>query len=167
MSPYVRNIVSFHVCLLLKWVYISSYMILLLDSSYIIILLDSTSMMNSSCRPNHLFLFVDNFFCPVISASSVSWPGSWGLLHSWWRSGATWGPRRFQSCFSQLLVESEQRPLLVRPRVSVCGGPAGDTRLVVSLVRLVLRILLLLSSFRLDRLFAPSRSWPLQTASKH
>ena len=46
----------------------------------------------------------------------------------------------------QLLVEGEQR---------------------LSLVRLVLRILLLLSSFRLDRLFAPSRSWPLQTASKH
>ena len=41
----------------------------------------------------------------------------------------------------------------------------GEQRL--SLVRLVLRILLLLSSFRLDRLFAPSRSWPLQTASKH
>ena len=46
----------------------------------------------------------------------------------------------------QLLVEGEQR---------------------LSLVRLVLRILLLLSSFRLDRLFAQSRSWPLQTASKH
>ena len=28
----------------------------------------------------------------------------------------------------ELLVEGEQRLLLVRPRVSVCGGPAGDTR---------------------------------------
>ena len=38
---------------------------------------------------------------------------------------------RIRSGLSHLLVEGEQRLLLVRPRVAVCGGPAGDTRHVL------------------------------------
>ena len=37
----------------------------------------------------------------------------------------------------QLLVEGEQRLLLVRPRGAVCGGPGDTRRLVLLLVRLV------------------------------
>ena len=37
----------------------------------------------------------------------------------------------------ELLVEGEQRLLLVRPRGAVCGGPGDTRRLVLLLVRLV------------------------------
>ena len=35
---------------------------------------------------------------------------------------------RIRSGLSELLVEGEQRLLLIRPGVAVCGGPAGDPR---------------------------------------
>ena len=136
-------------------------MILLLDSSYIIILLDSTSMMNSSCRPNHFA----SYFLTISSAPSSLLPRSPGLgpggyftvgeevarhevhagfnhvsVSSWWKvSSACFSPSPECRCVAGLLGT----PVMCRTR-----------RLVVSLVRLVLRTLLLLSSFWTD--FAPS-----------
>ena len=124
-------------------------------------------MMNSTCRPatSHFFLVKLCYAppgswlqcCAHVSQNEDEAPGAGLALGQ--QEGGHLVPARGHGAVGEGLARHEVHAGLGQLLVE------GEQRL--SLVRLVLRILLLLSSFRLDRLFAPSRSWPLQTASKH
>ena len=106
-------------------------------------------MMNSTCRPatSHFFLVKLCYAppgswlqcCAHVSQNEDEAPGAGlalgkqeggHLVPALGHGAVDEGVSRHEvhAGLGELLVEGEQRLLLVRPRVSVCGGPAGDTR---------------------------------------